>query len=72
MRRRAILVVPEGQCPHPRRTDRRRSSFHDAANNNAVGKHVVVVVIAFAGRATCRRSLENQIVFFHFCGAATA
>jgi hypothetical protein len=52
--RRAIPVIPEGQRPHPRRSDRRRIG-EDAANQNAVREHVKVVVVPFAGWATNRR-----------------
>jgi hypothetical protein len=40
VRRRAILVLPEGQCPHPRRSYWRSGYFQDATNDNAIGKYV--------------------------------
>jgi hypothetical protein len=37
-RRRAVLVVPESQCPQPRRSYRRRSRLHDSADNDPISK----------------------------------
>ena len=45
VRRRAILVMSEGECPHPLRSDWRRCCFRDAANDDAIGQHVEVVVV---------------------------
>jgi hypothetical protein len=36
----SILVVPESECPHPRRTDGRRIGLIDATDNLAVAEHV--------------------------------
>src|SRR5262245_49531770 len=47
----AIFGVPEGERPHPRRSYGRRIGFEDAADHFAIGQHVVIVVIPFAGRA---------------------
>jgi hypothetical protein len=47
-RRRAVLVVPESQCPQPRRSYRRRSRLHDSADNHAIGENVVIVAPPFA------------------------
>jgi hypothetical protein len=48
--RRAVLVVQEGQCPHPRRADRSRIGLENAADNLAIGEHVEIVVTPLAGR----------------------
>jgi len=61
----AYDVLPEGQCPHPRRSTA-ETDFKDAANYNAVGKHVVVVVAPFAGWARSRCTFfEDEVVLFH-------
>ena len=49
VRRRAVLMMPEGQRPHPRRPDRRGLCFHDAADDDAISEHVKVVVIPLPG-----------------------
>jgi hypothetical protein len=49
--RRAVLVVPKGERPHPRLAYRRGSCLHDAADYNAIGEHVEVVIVPLAGRA---------------------
>jgi hypothetical protein len=38
VRRAATFVVPESECPHPRRADRRRIGLIDATDNFAVRK----------------------------------
>src|SRR5262249_26972764 len=43
--RRAILVVPKSERPHPRRAYWRGVDLQDAANHGTVGKHVEVVVV---------------------------
>jgi hypothetical protein len=60
VRRRAILVLSEGERPHPRRSDRRRVHFEDAADNGAVGEHVEIVVVPLAGRARGGRAFEDE------------
>jgi hypothetical protein len=59
VRRRAVLVVPKIQRPHPRRTYRRGGGLYDAADYDVVGKHVVVIV-PLAGRAARRCAPEDQ------------
>jgi hypothetical protein len=44
-------VVPKGERPHPRLAYRRGSCLHDAADYNAIGEHVEVVIVPLAGRA---------------------
>jgi hypothetical protein len=41
--------MPEGERPHPRFSDRRGIRLEDAADDNAFGKHVIVVVVPLAG-----------------------
>jgi aromatic ring-opening dioxygenase catalytic subunit (LigB family) len=62
VRRRAILVMSEGECPHPLRSDWRRCCFRDAANDDAIGQHVEVVVALLAGWAGKRSAFEDQLV----------
>ena len=38
---RAVYVMPEGECPHPRRPNGRGVDLEDTADNGAVGQHVV-------------------------------
>src|SRR5262249_48243585 len=42
VRRRAILVVTEGERPHPRRSYRRSGGLEDAADDRPAGEHVEV------------------------------
>jgi hypothetical protein len=49
MGRRAILMMPKGQRPHPRRIYRRGGGLNDAADNDAVGEYVEIVILPFAG-----------------------
>jgi hypothetical protein len=44
----AVLVVPQGQRPHPRRSTA-DPDLKDAANHHAIGKYVVVVVPLLTG-----------------------
>jgi hypothetical protein len=37
--------------------------IHDPADDDAVGEHVIVVVVPLAGGAGSRRALEDQIIF---------
>ena len=50
--RRAILMVAEGQRSHPRNSTA-KADFKNAANRNAVGKHVVVVAPFAGARSRC-------------------
>jgi len=52
VRRRAILMMPKGERPHPRHAHRRRISLEDATDDSAVGQHIVIVVVPIAGWAT--------------------
>jgi hypothetical protein len=38
VRRRAILMMPVGHGPQPRRSDRRSGGLHDARDNGAIGE----------------------------------
>src|SRR5262245_25827101 len=63
--RRAVLVMAEGERPHPRRPDRRGLCFHDAADDDAISEHVKVVVVPLAGGAGSRGAFEDQVVLVH-------
>jgi hypothetical protein len=65
VRRRAVLVMSEGQSPHPRRADGRRIGLEDAPYHNALREHVVVFVVPLAGGLAGRCAFEDQIVFVH-------
>jgi hypothetical protein len=62
MVRRAIPVVAEGQGPHPRVSYWRGIGLEDAADNFAVGEHVEIVVIPFAGGTASRRAFEGEVI----------
>ena len=55
VRWRAVLMIHERQCPHPRCICWRCGSFHNAADHDAIAEHVVIVVVRFArGALTIR------------------
>jgi hypothetical protein len=60
MRRRAILMMPKGERPHPRQSNRRRCGVEDAADNDAIGKHVEIVIIPLTGWAGSRCALVGK------------
>src|SRR5215471_8061605 len=55
---RAVLVVTVGECPQPGLAHRRGGGLHDAADHDAAGEHVVVVLAPLARQAGGRRALE--------------
>src|SRR5262245_50004456 len=62
---RSIFVTPKGQCPHPRCPDWRSVGFENSTDNNAVGKHVVIVFVPIAGWAACGCAFEDQVILLH-------
>jgi hypothetical protein len=64
----AIFMMPKRQRPHPWHSYRRRVGFENAADNDAVRQHVIVVIIPFARRTACCRSFKDQLghVIDHF------
>src|SRR5262245_15244213 len=62
---RAILMMSKGKRPQPRTSYRRRVGLHDAANDDALGEHVVVVIVPVAGGTRGRGGLKDQIVLLH-------
>jgi hypothetical protein len=46
--RGAILVMPEGQCPHPRHSYGRGVNLEDAAENGAVRQYIVIFIVPLA------------------------
>lgn len=48
------------QRPHPRFSDRRSIHLEDTADDNAIGKHVVVVIVPFARLATDLLRVEDM------------
>jgi len=55
----------ERERPHPRHSGRCGAYLENAADDNAFGKHVKVVIAPFARWATKRRALQEQVVFVH-------
>ena len=64
--RPAIAVIAEGERPEPRRSYRRSDRFHDPADDDAIGKHIKVVVLPHAGGAGSGGAFKDQIVLVHF------
>src|SRR5262249_6917732 len=62
---RPILTLPEGQCPHPRRTDRRRVNLHDTTDDDALGEHVVIIFVPLAGGRAGRCAFDDEVVLLH-------
>jgi hypothetical protein len=60
-RRRAVLVVPKGERPPPRGANWPGIGVEDAADDNAVGEHIVIVIVPLARRAGGGRALEDQL-----------
>src|SRR5262249_24287474 len=65
MRRPAVFVRAKGQRPHPRRSDWSCMDLEDAADNFTARKHVEIVLVPVAGRATCRCTFEDEVVLLH-------
>jgi len=59
VRRRAILMMPKGERPHPRHSHRHSGRLHDPADDDAIGEHVEVVVVPFAGWARSHGAFED-------------
>src|SRR5215831_11788332 len=59
--RRAVFVVAVGEGPQPGLAYRRGRSLHDAADNFAVGQHVVIIFVPLAGQAGSRRAFEDKL-----------
>src|SRR5262249_37042608 len=55
--RLTIFVGQDG--PQPRRSNRGRCSFHDPPDNSAIGQHVEVVIVPFAGGAPRGGAFES-------------
>ena len=49
VRRRAVLMVTEGERPHPGRSYWCGCRVEDAPDDHAIGKHVVIVVLPHTG-----------------------
>src|SRR5262249_40652999 len=56
-----VLVMPEGQRPHPRRPYRGRM-YQNTTDYGAIGKHVVVILIPLAGGTRGRCAFEDQLL----------
>jgi len=52
VRRRAVLMMPEGGRPTAFLLYWRSVNLEDAADDSAVGQHIVIVVVPIAGWAT--------------------
>jgi hypothetical protein len=53
-------MVPEGERPHPGRSYGRGVGFEDAADNDAISQHIIIIIIPFAGWTTSRCAFEDQ------------
>src|SRR5262245_26636723 len=53
----------ERERPHPRHSGRCGVCLENAADGDALGEHVIVVIVPLAGWATKRRALQEQVVF---------
>src|SRR5262249_3242611 len=62
---RPVLMMAEGQRPHPRRASRSCMDLEDAADNFTARKHVEIVPVPVAGGATCRCAFEDEVVLLH-------
>src|SRR5262249_59719961 len=60
-----VRVMLERERPHPRHSDRCGAYLENAADNEAAGEHVEVVVTPLAGWARSRRTLKDQVVLLH-------
>src|SRR6266446_9407746 len=58
VRRRAILMMPKGERPQPRRSLWRARGSHDSANHDPVREHVVIVITPLAGGTKSRCTLR--------------
>jgi hypothetical protein len=63
--RRAILMVPKGKGPHARHSNRRGVYLEDAADDDAISKHVEIVVIPFTGGTRGRSAFEGEVILLH-------
>jgi tripartite-type tricarboxylate transporter receptor subunit TctC len=63
VRRCAVFEVAIGQRPKPWRAHGRGGGLEDAADYRAIGQHVEVVIVPFAGGARGRRAFKDQVVF---------
>src|SRR5262249_43844506 len=62
---RPIFTLPEGQCPHPRRTDRRRVNLHDTTDDDALGEHLEIIFVPLAEGPAGRCAFKDEVVLFH-------
>jgi hypothetical protein len=68
MRRRAIFVVAEGQCPHPGASYGRGVGLEDAADHHAIGVHVVIVIASLIWRLRSGRESMFCAPILHSLG----
>src|SRR5262249_28085109 len=66
---RPIFTLPEGQCPHPRRTDRRRVYLRDTTDDDASGEHVEIIFVPLAEGPAGRCAFKDEVVLFHPWGS---
>jgi len=65
MGRRAVLMLPESERPHPGASYRCRVYLQDAPDNGAICQHVVVLIIPLAGRTRGRCPFEDERLLVH-------
>jgi hypothetical protein len=59
-----VLVMPEGERPHPGLPHRHRCRLHDAADHDAVGEHVEVVVVPSPDGREAKARLRRPLSCF--------
>jgi hypothetical protein len=57
---RGQLLAPKGKGPHARHSNRRGVYLEDAADDDAISKHVEIVVIPFTGGTRGRSAFEGE------------
>src|SRR5262249_40179723 len=60
MRRRAILMMAEGERPHPGRANGRGVHLNDAPDDSAIGEGVEIVIVPLAGWTRGGGAFEDQ------------
>ena len=54
-------MLAKGERPKPWLNYRRGGGLHDAADHNAVGEHVIVVIVPLAGQARAEARLRTNL-----------
>jgi hypothetical protein len=60
-----LTILKDEDCPHPRRSYWRGSRLEDAADIEAIGEHVIIVIAPLTGWARGRRAFQSEVVLLH-------